>query len=219
MAKLAAGGAAAGVETDAAHRGLECPHGRGADPCRRLHREIGERVVWEQSPGQFLMTGSEMCAPVLGTIVGIGVGVTVVVAVAAEVWDAPNRKSVKPGPNAETIVWSRVVQILTFVLFWLLFAVIGAWAILDSATVDLWFPCKGIVEGLASLAGLLAFGSLGAFGTAFLTTMMKRVKYDQGRRGWKRAMLCVQRTSRLELLVRIWIGASVGGGAYLFTQL
>ena len=153
------------------------------------------------------------------TVVVLLVITLVPVPVVGEVWSTTfDRMSAKRQPGVVRIDWGRCIQILGFVAGLFGLAVVGAWAILDSKDLDLCFPCGGIVEELLSLAGLLALGSIVAFGTAFLSTM-QRVPYDKGRRWWKRFFLCISRTSRLELSVRVSIGASAGSGAYLFTQL
>lgn len=66
--------------------------------------------------------------------------------------------------------------------------------------------------------GLLALGSIGAFFTAFLSTM-KWVPYCEQRSAWERFKMCVERTSRLEIIVRTLIGLTLGGGAFLFGRL
>ena len=111
----------------------------------------------------------------------------------------------------ENIDWGRILLWGFAVKFLLTFVVIGVVA-------TLWWPWDNIGKDLLILSGLLALGGLAALFTA-MKSAMDIVKFHPDRPARKRALLCIQRASRLEAVFHVLIGASIGGGAYWLANL
>ena len=105
------------------------------------------------------------------------------------------------------------MRLSTFGLFLFLIVALGP------AGYVLIFDMPRSLERLAFALGMIACGGMAGYGTAFLTTMEKRVPYSEKRSWWERVKRCVEMTSRLEIIVRMVIGAAVGSGAYFLARL
>ena len=118
----------------------------------------------------------------------------------------------------EPIRWGRCISLIVAILLGIFVSVLGGWIVVKGAAFAGFPHCNRILEWWLPPLGFLALGSIAAFFTSYLNAL-KVVKYNRNRSARRRFLLCLQRTSRLETLIHIFIGLAVGGGAFLFARL
>ena len=110
--------------------------------------------------------------------------------------------------------WSRIATILILAAVHVALVLIAFLVLFDK--------CQWLSARIAGLLGLAALGSSAGFFTACQSVMnrgdAKRTGY-QGRWSLTRLFWCIYEASHLEVLFRMIVGVSVGGGSYLLVLL